>query len=389
MTRSTEWLRQRHRRVMRGLRIFFGVQIAFSVGAAFILDLLEQKPLHWLALISGLLVGVLLLPKARRLLRWMYLPILLGVDMLHVTALLWVAPTDTLARGSLWVLAYIPVLVAAGRWWSYAGGIVALGIVLAVDAAVLFGRLPWRVAMPVFVFQAVTAALGTWAAAQSESRTRRDLLHQEALHLSEERVLTTTRAYQELATRLQQVRAVLSAPELSGQTDGPMSQHALAQANTQVNTAITTLNRTLRDIGGLPLAGRTLPEALAAELRQLRLETNVDSTFSCDGHLPATRPAVTAFLWRIVQESLSNVRKHASARKVNVTLYGDDGTVVLKISDDGQGFDLAQLSNDGGAVSLVGLHAQASEYGGTLEISSHPNAGTQVMARVPAAHRRA
>jgi signal transduction histidine kinase len=388
MTRSTEWLRQRHRRVMRGLRIFFGVQIAFSVGLAFILDLVERQPFHWLALISGGLVGLLLLPRARRILRWMYIPILLGVDMLHVTALLWAAPATTLARGSLWALAYIPVLVAAGRWWSYPGGAVALSVVLATDAAVLFGRLPWRAAGPVFVFQAVTAALGTWAAAQSESRTRRDLLHQEALHLSEEQVLSTTRAYQELASGLQQIHATLAVATAALPGDIAQTQAQLSAASDGVQATTVRLNRTLRDIGGLPLAGRTLPEALAAELRQLRLETHVDSQFSCDGHLPATRPVVTAFLWRVVQETLSNVRKHAQAHKVKVDLYGQQGCVVLSIHDDGVGFDAAELSNGAGPVSLARLQIQAAEFAGSLEVESRPAGGTLVAVRVPAANPR-
>ncbi len=388
MTRSTEWLRQRHRRVMRGLRMFFGVQIVFSVGLAFVLDLVEQQTFHWLALISGGLVGLLLLPQARRLLRWMYIPILLGVDMLHVTALLWAAPTATLARGSLWALAYIPVLVAAGRWWSYPGGAVALSVVLATDAAVLFGRLPWRAALPVFVFQAVTAALGTWAAAQSESRTRRDLLHQEALHLSEEQVLSTTRAYQELAGGLQQIATAVTAASAALRDSPAETQQQLSAASAGVQATTTRLNRSLRDIGGLPLAGRTLPEALAAELRQLRLETHVDSQFSCDGHLPATRPLVTAFLWRVVQESLSNVRKHAQAHKVKVDLYGQQGSVVLSIHDDGVGFDAADLSNGASPVSLARLQLQAAEFGGALEVASSPEAGTLVEVRVPVANPR-
>ncbi len=388
MTRSTEWLRQRHRRVMRGLRMFFGIQIAFSVGLALTLDLIDRQPLQWLSLISGGLVGLLLIPKARRILRWMYIPILLGVDMLHVTALLWTASTATLARGSLWGLAYIPVLVAAGRWWSYPGGAVALSVVLAADAGVLFGRLPWREALPVFVFQAVTAALGTWAAAQSESRTRRDLLHQEALHLTEEQVLSTTRAYQELASGLQHIATCLTTASAALPTDIATTRQQLSAASAGVEATTTRLNRTLRDMGGLPLAGRTLPEALAAELRQLRLETHVDSQFSCDGHLPATRPVVTAFLWRVVQECLSNVRKHAQAHKVKVDLYGQQGSVILSIHDDGVGFDAEQLDNGAGPVSLSRLQLQAIEHGGDLEVSSSAEAGTLVAVRVPVANPR-
>ncbi|HYF66293.1 MAG TPA: hypothetical protein VD886_25915 [Herpetosiphonaceae bacterium] len=383
MTPTTTWLRGRHRRVMRGLRIFFGVQIIFSVGLALALDLAGGRQPTWLALGSGLLVGLLLLPALRRWLRWTYIPILLGVDLVHVTTLLWVAAEPTLARGSLWALAYIPVLVAAGRWWGYAGGAVALSLVLAVDGAVLFARLPASEALPVFVFQAVTAALGAWAAAQSEARARRDLLKAEAAQLIEERAVATTRAYAGLAAQLKQLEGALASAADHLPPDAPAAGH-LVQARALLDEAGAGLHRTLRDVGGLPLAGRTLPEALAAELRFLRQEASLDTTFSCDGHLPATRPLVTEYLWRVAQVALANVRAHANARKVVVDLYGEHGAVILRIADDGVGFDSSLLTAADSSASLALLGAQAGPLQAHFSIASQDSSGTQVEARVPA-----
>ncbi|WP_110514124.1 sensor histidine kinase [Herpetosiphon llansteffanensis] len=366
MMYSATWLRQRHRRVMRGLRTYFGVQLVLSVGGALLLYWLGERPVSPLIIVSGILIGLLLLPQARRWLSWLYIPSLLLTDLVHVTALLWLTPADALQRGSLWALAYIPLLVAAGRWWSYSGGAMALIAMLIADAAVLFGRLAWRDALPVFIFQAVTAALGTWAAAHNEWRTRRDLLHSEAFNLSESRVKELTKSYQQTIQQLQSLR---EAPEAM----------AIDQLRQQ-------LHRSLRSVGGLPLAQRTLPEALAAELRTLKTEGNLNINFTCDGHLPVLSPTATAYLWRAAQELLSNVREHAQAQQLNVELYGDDAVVVLQVRDDGVGFDPEQLRNDHHYSSLAALATQAEMHRGSFELQSVPQQGTTITLRVEGQH---
>lgn len=382
MIHSTEWLRGRHRRVLRGLRVYFGIQICFSVGVALVLTVIEQRPIAWLSLITGAGVGLLLLPIARRVLKWLYIPVLLMMDIVHVTALLWSVPVATLQRGSLWALAYIPVLVAAGRWWSYTGGSIALGFMLAADALVLFGRLTWRVALPVFTFQAVTAALGMWAAAHSESRTRRDIIHQEALQLSEQRTIKTAAAYEATFASIDAIKHQLQTVNANGHQ--PELDHAI----NELQTVRQTLHRTLRAVGGLKLGERTLPEAIAIELRQFRLETGMNVRFNLDGHLPATRPIVTEFLWRVVQEALSNIRDHAQATSLTLELYGQHDQVILQICDDGVGFDPATLNGHDGYQSLNALSALANDVHCTLEIISTPQEGTTLQAIAPALQLR-
>lgn len=386
MSLSTEGLRYRHRRVMRGLRWFFGVQICFSVGVALVLELQGRRSPHWLALASGALVGLLLLPRARRWLRWLYIPTLLGMDIVHVTALLWVAPLEHLARGSLWALAYIPVLVAAGRWWSYAGGVSALAVVLVADAAVLFGRLPWRAALPVFVFQAVTALLGAWASAQGEVRARAYLAHAEALAVSEHRVEQTLQAHRTLASHLMSVGAVLMQADVALPGDPMHAQQRIDAAMRTTHTALGTIRRVLRNVPSTSLTDRTLPEVLAHEIDLLRRDLQLDSAFHYDGHLPPLRPAVAEYLLRAAQEALANVRDHAQARRVEVELHGDREHVVLAVRDDGVGFDVANmLAHEAHGWGLPKLRDQATQLGGDLVVRSQPDAGTTLTVRLPVA----
>ena len=108
------------------------------------------------------------------------------------------------------------------------------------------------------------------------------------------------------------------------------------------------------------------------------IETSVQATL--DDRLPAE---VETVLYRVVQEALSNVVKHAEAERVSIVVGQRDGTVVATIDDDGRGFAEADVRED--ALGLVGMRERLALVGGTLEIESTPGAGTTVAAQVPVA----
>lgn len=87
-------------------------------------------------------------------------------------------------------------------------------------------------------------------------------------------------------------------------------------------------------------------------------------------------------LLRIIQEGLTNVRKHAAAQRVKLTLARTNGKLEMTLVDDGRGFDFAQLEGNAG----YGLHAmreRAEAVGGAFEFHSTPGQGTEVKVRVP------
>ncbi|MBC7933105.1 MAG: PAS domain-containing protein, partial [Rubrivivax sp.] len=95
-------------------------------------------------------------------------------------------------------------------------------------------------------------------------------------------------------------------------------------------------------------------------------------------------PEIKTTLYRIAQETLHNVAKHAQAASVAVVLELRAGQVSLIIEDDGVGFDLQHvLEADEKGLGLVGMRERAALVGGTFEIESHPNAGTTVVVRIP------
>ena len=110
--------------------------------------------------------------------------------------------------------------------------------------------------------------------------------------------------------------------------------------------------------------------------------SGIDTTVQAavDGRL---QPEAETTLYRVVQEALSNVVKHAAATHVSVVVAKREGTVVATVDDDGRGFDERDVRED--ALGLVGMRERLALLGGTLQIESAPGAGTTISAQLPAA----
>jgi two-component system, NarL family, sensor histidine kinase UhpB len=101
-----------------------------------------------------------------------------------------------------------------------------------------------------------------------------------------------------------------------------------------------------------------------------------------NGRLP---PAVETALYRVVQEALTNVSKHARATHANVRLWREPRMIHCSITDDGVGFDTSSVMDRKGnrGLGLVGIRQRLDVLGGTLQISSENGRGTQMLINVP------
>jgi PAS domain S-box-containing protein len=95
-------------------------------------------------------------------------------------------------------------------------------------------------------------------------------------------------------------------------------------------------------------------------------------------------PEAETNLYRIAQEALNNVHKHAAAKTVEIALKKRDNLIVLIIEDDGRGFDPQDNKNREKGIGLIGMQERALLLGGEFEIESAPGRGTSVFVRVPA-----
>jgi len=126
---------------------------------------------------------------------------------------------------------------------------------------------------------------------------------------------------------------------------------------------------------------------LVAVLRDTSTEfahrTGVPVKLACV-QLTARLPADTELaLYRILQEALKNVEKHARARHVAVRLTQQGSFIQLAVTDDGIGFDHPVRQKGKGGLGLLGMRERATYVGGTLKVSSVRRAGTEIEVRIP------
>ena len=102
-----------------------------------------------------------------------------------------------------------------------------------------------------------------------------------------------------------------------------------------------------------------------------------------DHNIPAVDNTIATAAYRIAQEALTNVARHAGAAHAEVTLkMNGDGTMLLEVADDGRGFDPEQFT-ESDMLGLAGMRERAALVGGSLAVLSQPGQGTVVSFRVP------
>jgi len=138
----------------------------------------------------------------------------------------------------------------------------------------------------------------------------------------------------------------------------------------ETRRALQALRASPLDDLGLSLAVRTMAEDVAAR-------TNLALNLSVADKLPSLSPDVEQCIYRVAQEAVTNVAKHAKAKTLTMNLQSTEGKVTLTVHDDGVGFDVKKKdkANDYG---LAGMQERAQLVGGELTVTSKPSEGTTV-----------
>src|SRR5713226_4064149 len=152
----------------------------------------------------------------------------------------------------------------------------------------------------------------------------------------------------------------------------------LDQVEKQLRRLSHELRPTILDDLGLVPALQFLADGIS---KRTKLTIRVES--SLEGRHAAAD--VETALYRVVQEALTNVTKHSSAKNVDIQLTRDTGTLHCKVRDDGVGFNVPDVFSRKGqkGLGLVGIRERLSAVGGMVEINSAPGRGTELRIKIP------
>jgi signal transduction histidine kinase len=152
-----------------------------------------------------------------------------------------------------------------------------------------------------------------------------------------------------------------------------------------VQARLGALDESLREIAhsirSTTAVARPVAEAVESELHALENSTGIRAELQVEGDLSGLSDSQRIVLFRVVQEALSNVRKHSEAETASVLLRSRRTFVDLTVTDDGCGFDPRRLATD--RLGLAGISERVRLLGGAVEIETSPGAGTTVRATLP------
>lgn len=172
----------------------------------------------------------------------------------------------------------------------------------------------------------------------------------------------------------------------AGRTEDPDAARTLAQVETLAGDSLADVRRIVAALAPAELEDNALASALQRMLDRAHDEAGLAVELHVDDSLPILPTEVEVALLRTAQSALANVRLHARASRVVMSLIDADDTVRLDILDDGTGFDQPAWEGGTEAGSSYGLRfmrARLRELGGGLDIESTPGEGTALSIHLP------
>lgn len=162
------------------------------------------------------------------------------------------------------------------------------------------------------------------------------------------------------------------------------SNGALKHGLTDLTHQLSAISTTTREISHGLYPRQLEYVGLATAVKKLCEEMRRGNSFAVNlaiGNLPhQLQSSISLCLYRVVQETFHNIMTHSRAKVTNVELGADHGRILLRIVDDGVGFEPRRATT---GLGLASMHQRVSSVGGSIDITSSPMAGTRVEVRVP------
>ncbi|HUI25931.1 MAG TPA: sensor histidine kinase [Candidatus Kryptonia bacterium] len=237
--------------------------------------------------------------------------------------------------------------------------------------------------------RALNADLERRVAERTEAlRAANEQLHALSARLESVREEERTRIAREIHDELGQMLTALKIDidmlpqRLAGSDVAHGLWRKLSAMSDLTDTMIHSVQRISAELRPSVLDDLGLKEAIAWQAREFEHRCAVSCSFTCELGGAALAPALSTALFRIVQETLTNVARHAEATQVSIALCSDGADVVLDVSDDGRGVSDGELRSPK-SLGLLGMRERARLLGGDVDIRGVAGGGTTVRVRIP------
>ena len=222
--------------------------------------------------------------------------------------------------------------------------------------------------------------------AQDELAHSYDAIRQLTNHLQdireEERIHIAREIHDELGQQLTVMKMDLSWLNKKVFPDDEFVKQKLKSLTEMLDGTVKSVRRISSELRPSLLDDMGLIAAMEWQLNEFEQRSGIKTSLSAPGVEKQLPDSVKTGLFRIFQESLTNVARHAHAENVRVSLKHSDGKIVLSIEDDGKGFDKKKIAGKR-TLGILGMKERTLMMGGEYEINSSPGKGTTVLVAIP------
>lgn len=313
-------------------------------------------------------------------------PLWVAVDLALISSLVYLTGGINSEAGLIYILPIFTYSIQRRVIGTFAVGMVSvalyIGATLPGDPGLdYFGRVTTRI-----VILALVTLLATCYAAHERARVRERERLRARVALGEYRRELSAEIHDGIqhylvsaAMRLEMARSIAEADPRQAAEMAVDQRHVLRQASDELRYLIRRLRApSLQQLGFV--------EALREHVEIFCDRSDFDVTLEVEGASARLAPDAEHAAFRIVQEALTNIEKHAQASAVRITLTWEGGTLECAIDDDGVGFDLLELPDEPdvtGGFGLATMRQRAEQAGGELQINTAPGEGSCIRVVVP------
>lgn len=211
------------------------------------------------------------------------------------------------------------------------------------------------------------------------------LSRQLLLAQEEERKRISRELHDIIGQTLTRINIHLATLKRDAATNAGGLEQNIARTQQLVEKSVSVVHRFARELRPTVLDDLGLIPALHTLLKGFHEETGIRVNLSAFAAVEQLNGDKRTVLYRVAQEALTNVARHAQASQVQMKIQKRDDAVVMKIKDNGKGFQVERAlhSRKGKRLGLLGMRERLDMVGGTFTIRSTPGKGTEVLAQIP------